>query len=196
MLRSYSKTGRYAEMPAHAKRQAQRSSIKNDEPTNTETAKLFNINWKAQNMRLPFIPLSLLLGCGYLIIDIFYTEITLETQAPWRIISVNASKAQIKNDGISGKYANMQKSFGEDCAGFLCRRKIHDIEMMTNHRQRNMTQNILRRSLDKLDAAAIEQIKRRLNLKRENYVRAPIEAKMTEVQQNTCNLSGNRQANS
>ena len=75
---------------------------------------LKNINWKQPKYVLPAILYPLLLGCGYFIIDIFDTELaeaptTMQTTA---YLNPNLPQAQIKNDGIGGKYDNMQKSFG------------------------------------------------------------------------------------
>ena len=36
--------------------------------------KLSNVNWKAPKYALPAILYPLLLGCGYLVIDMFYTK--------------------------------------------------------------------------------------------------------------------------
>ena len=75
---------------------------------------LKNINWKQPKYVLPAILYPLLMGCGYFIIDIFDTKLA---EAPTNMqtteyLNPNLPKAQITNDGIGGKYDNMQKSFG------------------------------------------------------------------------------------
>lgn len=75
---------------------------------------LKNINWKQPKYMLPAILYPLLLGCGYFIIDIFDTELAeLPTSMQTtEYLNPDLPQAQIKNDGIGGKYDNMQKSFG------------------------------------------------------------------------------------
>lgn len=75
---------------------------------------LSKINWKEPRYALPAILYPLLLGCGYLVIDLFATE---KAEAPSKMettayINPNLPKAQINNDGIGSKIDNMQKSFG------------------------------------------------------------------------------------
>ena len=75
---------------------------------------LKNINWKQPKYMLPAILYPLLLGCGYFIIDIFDTELAESptTMQTTEYLNPDLPQAQIKNDGIGGKYDNMQKSFG------------------------------------------------------------------------------------
>lgn len=120
--------------------------------------KLSNINWKAPKYALPAILYPLLLGCGYLIIDIFYTE-TVEapsTLESTEYLNPTLPKAQIKNDGIGGKYANMQKSFG-GVQDFSAVENIDrdDDEPQTEDYDSKYSQE----DLAKLDAAAAERIK-------------------------------------
>lgn len=120
--------------------------------------KLSNINWKAPKYALPAILYPLLLGCGYLIIDIFYTE-TVEapsTLESTEYLNPTLPKAQIKNDGIGGKYDNMQKSFGS-VQDFSAVENIDrdDDEQQTEEYDSKYSQE----DLAKLDAAAAERIK-------------------------------------
>ncbi len=73
-----------------------------------------NINWKQPKYVLPAILYPLLLGCGYFIIDIFDTDLaeTPTNMQTTEYLNPNLPQAQINNDGIGGKYDNMQKSFG------------------------------------------------------------------------------------
>ncbi len=73
-----------------------------------------NINWKQPKYVLPAILYPLLLGCGYFIIDIFDTDLaeTPTNMQTTEYLNHNLPQAQINNDGIGGKYDNMQKSFG------------------------------------------------------------------------------------
>ena len=120
--------------------------------------KLSNINWKAPKYALPAILYPLLLGYGYLIIDIFYTE-TVEapsTLESTEYLNPTLPKAQIKNDGIGGKYDNMQKSFGS-VQDFSAVENIDrdDDEQQTEEYDSKYSQE----DLAKLDAAAAERIK-------------------------------------
>ena len=120
--------------------------------------KLSNINWKAPKYALPAILYPLLLGCGYLIIDIFYTETaeTPSTMESTEYLNPTLPKAQIKNDGIGGKYDNMQKSFG-GVQDFSAVENINrdDDEPQTEEYDSKYSQE----DLAKLDAAAAERIK-------------------------------------
>ena len=75
---------------------------------------LKNINWKQPKYVLPAILYPLLMGCGYFIIDIFDTKLaeTPTNMQTTEYLNPDLPKAQITNDGIGGKYDNMQKSFG------------------------------------------------------------------------------------
>ena len=120
--------------------------------------KLSNVNWKAPKYALPAILYPLLLGCGYLVIDMFYTK---PIEAPSSLESTEylnptLPKAQIKNDGIGGKYANMQKSFGS----------VQDFSAVENIDRDDDTpqteeydSKYSQEDLEQLDAAATERIK-------------------------------------
>src|SRR5574344_284655 len=120
--------------------------------------KLSNVNWKAPKYALPAILYPLLLGCGYLVIDMFYTK---PIEAPSSLESTEylnptLPKAQIKNDGIGGKYANMQKSFGS----------VQDFSAVENIDRDDDTpqteeydSKYSQEDLENLDAASAERIK-------------------------------------
>lgn len=78
--------------------------------------RLKEIKFRQPKYILPAILYPLLIGAGYLIIDMFSTKIEdlpdkdLQTT---EYLNSNLPQAQIqKGDGIGGKYENMQKSFG------------------------------------------------------------------------------------
>lgn len=73
------------------------------------------INFKQPKYMLPAILYPLLLIAGYLIFDIFDTETaekpnTLQTT---EFLNPELPQAQIRNDGIGGKYESMVKSYGK-----------------------------------------------------------------------------------
>lgn len=74
------------------------------------------INFKQPKYILPAILYPILLGAGYLIIDLFSTKIEDlpdENLQTTEYLNSNLPQAQIQQgDGIGGKYENMQKSFG------------------------------------------------------------------------------------
>ena len=83
---------------------------------NAMIERLKEIKFRQPKYILPAILYPLLIGAGYLIIDMFSTKIEdlpdkdLQTT---EYLNSNLPQAQIqKGDGIGGKYENMQKSFG------------------------------------------------------------------------------------
>lgn len=75
---------------------------------------LSKINWKQPKYMLPAIVYLPLLATGYFIIDIFYTEVaeTPTSMQTTEYLNPELPQAQMRDDGIGGKYDNMQKSFG------------------------------------------------------------------------------------
>lgn len=73
------------------------------------------INFKQPKYMLPAILYPLLLITGYLVFDIFDTE-TAKKPSELQItefLNPELPQAQIQNDGISGKYESMVKSYGK-----------------------------------------------------------------------------------
>ena len=73
------------------------------------------INWKQPKYMLPAILYPLLLGAGYLIFDIFDVKLAekpTEMQTT-EYLNPELPQAQLRSDGIGGKYENMSKSFGK-----------------------------------------------------------------------------------
>lgn len=76
---------------------------------------LKKINWKQPKYVLPAILFPLLLGLGWLVIDLFNTgkaegPSNLETT---EYLNPALPSAQLKDDGIGGKYDNMARSWGK-----------------------------------------------------------------------------------
>lgn len=73
------------------------------------------INFKQPKYMLPAILYPLLLIAGYLIFDIFDTETAEKPNAlqTTEFLNPELPQAQIKNDGIGGKYESMVKSYGK-----------------------------------------------------------------------------------
>lgn len=73
------------------------------------------INFKQPKYMLPAILYPLLLIAGYLIFDIFDTETAEKPNALQTTEFLNSElpQAQIRNDGIGGKYESMVKSYGK-----------------------------------------------------------------------------------
>lgn len=72
------------------------------------------INWKQPKYMLPAILYPLLLGTGYLVFDMFYTELA---EAPSQLqtteyLNPELPQAQLRNEEIGGKYENMAKAYG------------------------------------------------------------------------------------
>lgn len=73
------------------------------------------INFKQPKYMLPAILYPLLLIAGYLIFDIFDTETAEKANAlqTTEFLNPELPQAQIRNDGIGGKYESMVKSYGK-----------------------------------------------------------------------------------
>lgn len=73
------------------------------------------INFKQPKYMLPAILYPLLLIAGYLIFDIFDTETAEKPNAlqTTEFLNPELPQAQIRNDGIGGKYESMVKSYGK-----------------------------------------------------------------------------------
>lgn len=72
------------------------------------------INWKQPKYMLPAILYPLLLGTGYLMFDMFDTELA---EAPSQLqtteyLNPELPQAQLRNEEIGGKYENMAKAYG------------------------------------------------------------------------------------
>ena len=72
------------------------------------------INWKQPKYMLPAILYPLLLGTGYLVFDMFDTELA---EAPSQLqtteyLNPELPQAQLRNEEIGGKYENMAKAYG------------------------------------------------------------------------------------
>ena len=72
------------------------------------------INWKQPKYMLPAILYPLILGTGYLVFDMFDTELA---EAPSQLqtteyLNPELPQAQLKNEEIGGKYENMAKAYG------------------------------------------------------------------------------------
>lgn len=73
------------------------------------------VNFKQPKYMLPAILYPLLLIAGYLIFDIFDTETAEKPNAlqSTEFLNPELPQAQIRNDGIGGKYESMVKSYGK-----------------------------------------------------------------------------------
>ena len=72
------------------------------------------INWKQPKYMLPAILYPLILGTGYLVFDMFDTELA---EAPSQLqtteyLNPELPQAQLRNEEIGGKYENMAKAYG------------------------------------------------------------------------------------
>ena len=72
------------------------------------------INWKQPKYMLPAILYPLILGTGYLMFDMFDTELG---EAPSQLqtteyLNPELPQAQLRNEEIGGKYENMAKAYG------------------------------------------------------------------------------------
>ncbi|MCH5242672.1 MAG: conjugative transposon protein TraM [Muribaculaceae bacterium] len=72
------------------------------------------INWKQPKYMLPAILYPLILGTGYLMFDMFDTELA---EAPSQLqtteyLNPELPQAQLRNEEIGGKYENMAKAYG------------------------------------------------------------------------------------
>ncbi len=73
------------------------------------------INWREPRYMLPAILYPLLLGAGYLIFDIFDVKLAEKPSEMQTTEYLNPElpQAQLRSDGIGGKYENMAKSYGK-----------------------------------------------------------------------------------
>lgn len=86
---------------------------------------LKKINWKQPKYMLPLIIYIPLLFVGYFVIDLFHTEkadIPDKNLATTEYLNPDLPDAQMRGDGIGGKYESMLKSYG----------KIDDLSAMSN----------------------------------------------------------------
>lgn len=87
--------------------------------------KFKNINFKQGKYIMPLVIYPLLLFVGYFVIDLFHTEkaeIPDKNLATTEYLNPNLPEAQMRGDGIGGKYESMVKSYG----------KIDDYSAMEN----------------------------------------------------------------
>ena len=87
--------------------------------------KFKNINFKQGKYIMPLVIYSLLLFVGYFVIDLFHTEkaeIPDKNLATTEYLNPDLPEAQMRGDGIGGKYESMVKSYG----------KIDDYSAMEN----------------------------------------------------------------
>ena len=87
--------------------------------------KFKNINFKQGKYIMPLVIYSLLLFVGYFVIDLFHTEkaeIPDKNLATTEYLNPDLQEAQMRGDGIGGKYESMVKSYG----------KIDDYSAMEN----------------------------------------------------------------
>jgi conjugative transposon TraM protein len=73
------------------------------------------INWREPRYMLPAILYPLLLGAGYLIFDLFDVKLAEKPSEMQTTEYLNPElpQAQLRSDGIGGKYENMAKSYGK-----------------------------------------------------------------------------------
>lgn len=87
--------------------------------------KFNNINFKQGKYIMPLVIYPLLLFVGYFVIDLFHTEkaeIPDKNLATTEYLNPDLPEAQMRGDGIGGKYESMVKSYG----------KIDDYSAMEN----------------------------------------------------------------
>lgn len=87
--------------------------------------KFKNINFKQGKYIIPLVIYPLLLFVGYFVIDLFHTEkaeIPDKNLATTEYLNPDLPEAQMRGDGIGGKYESMVKSYG----------KIDDYSAMEN----------------------------------------------------------------
>ena len=118
---------------------------------------LEKINFKQPKYMLPLIIYFPLLGTGYFICDMFDTKLA-ETQdknlQTTEYLNPNLPQAQIKNDGIGGKYENMLNSYGkiEDHSA------VNNIEMDENDTKEEYESKYSEDELRKLDEEAANRL--------------------------------------
>ena len=114
------------------------------------------INFKQPKYMLPLIIYLPLLGTAYFVFDMFDTELAEKKDANMQTteyLNPNLPQAQIKSDGIGGKYENMLNSYGkiEDHSA------VNNIEIEGNNEKEEFQSKYSDEELRKLDAEAAER---------------------------------------
>lgn len=114
------------------------------------------INFKQPKYMLPLIIYLPLLGTAYFVFDMFDTELAEKKDANMQTteyLNPNLPQAQIKSDGIGGKYENMLNSYGkiEDHSA------VNNIEIENNNEKEEFQSKYSDEELRKLDAEAAER---------------------------------------
>ena len=114
------------------------------------------INFKQPKYMLPLIIYLPLLGTAYFVFDMFDTELAEKKDANMQTteyLNPNLPQAQIKSDGIGGKYENMLNSYGkiEDHSA------VNNIEIEDNNEKEEFQSKYSDEELRKLDAEAAER---------------------------------------
>lgn len=114
------------------------------------------INFKQPKYMLPLIIYLPLLGTAYFVFDMFDTELAEKKDANMQTteyLNPNLPQAQIKSDGIGGKYENMLNSYGkiEDHSA------VNNIEIEDNNEKEEFQSKYSDEELRKLDAEATER---------------------------------------
>lgn len=114
------------------------------------------INFKQPKYMLPLIIYLPLLGTAYFVFDMFDTELAEKKDANMQTteyLNPNLPQAQIKSDGIGGKYENMLNSYGkiEDHSA------VNNIEIEDNNEKEVFQSKYSDEELRKLDAEAAER---------------------------------------
>lgn len=114
------------------------------------------INFKQPKYILPLIIYLPLLGTAYFVFDMFDTELAEKKDANMQTteyLNPNLPQAQIKSDGIGGKYENMLNSYGkiEDHSA------VNNIEIEDNNEKEEFQSKYSDEELRKLDAEAAER---------------------------------------
>jgi len=114
------------------------------------------INFKQPKYMLPLIIYLPLLGTAYFVFDMFDTELAEKKDANMQTteyLNPKLPQAQIKSDGIGGKYENMLNSYGkiEDHSA------VNNIEIEDNNEKEEFQSKYSDEELRKLDAEAAER---------------------------------------
>ena len=114
------------------------------------------INFKQPKYMLPLIIYLPLLGTAYFVFDMFDTELAEKKDANMQTteyLNPNLPQAQIKSDGIGGKYENMLNSYGkiEDHSA------VNNIDIEDNNEKEEFQSKYSDEELRKLDAEAAER---------------------------------------
>lgn len=114
------------------------------------------INFKQPKYMLPLIIYLPVLGTGYFIFDMFDTKLAETKDANMQTteyLNPNLPQAQIKSDGIGGKYENMVNSYGkiED------KTAVNNIEMEENNEKEQYESKYTDEELRKLDDEAAKR---------------------------------------